>query len=94
MFLPLGDEPNPRGVPVVTYALIAANCVVYLFTLPLSTMRPDLNDPALTEYLRVIAESIPQRVPLSELLRYVSRLRSPCCSTTAFGRPIRACSPC
>ena len=73
MFLPLGDEPNPRGVPVVTYALIAANCVVYLFlTLPLSTMRPDLNDPALTEYLRVIAESIPQRIPLSELLRYVS----------------------
>ena len=26
MILPLGDEPNPPGVPVVTYALILVNC--------------------------------------------------------------------
>ena len=73
MILPLGDEPNPRGVPVVTYALITANCAVYLFlTLPLSTVRPDLSDPALAEYLRVIVESIPQQVSVSELLQHVS----------------------
>ena len=73
MFLPLGDEPNPKGVPAVTYALIAANCAVYLFvTLPLSTVPPDLSNPALAEYVRVIGESLPPQIPLSEFLRYVS----------------------
>ena len=28
MFLPIGDAPNPKGVPFVTYALIAANVAV------------------------------------------------------------------
>ena len=37
MVLPIGDAPNPRGVPVVTYALIAVNVAVYLLiSLPLS----------------------------------------------------------
>ena len=35
MILPLGDEPNPPGVPVVTYALILVNCAVF-FLLTLS----------------------------------------------------------
>ena len=29
MILPLGDEPNPPGVPLATYALILVNCAVY-----------------------------------------------------------------
>ena len=55
MFLPLGDEPNPRGVPIVTYTLIGINVAVFLFvTLPLSAVRPDLDDPLLFEYLQVL----------------------------------------
>ncbi len=63
MILPLGDEPNPRGVPVVTYALIVVNCAAYLFvTLPLSFMRPDLSDPAVGEYLRAVLETLSRPV--------------------------------
>lgn len=73
MFLPLGDEPNPRGVPVVTYVLIALNCAVYVFlALPLGSLRPDFDDPLLAEYLRVIAQQLPQEVPLAELLQRVT----------------------
>ncbi|MFQ5962425.1 MAG: rhomboid family intramembrane serine protease [Candidatus Methylomirabilales bacterium] len=41
-------------------------------TLPLSARVPDPNDPALLEYLRVVAPSLPQTVPLEALLRQVS----------------------
>ena len=57
MILPLGDEPNPPGVPVVTYVLILANCAVYVFlTLPLSFVRPDPSDPLVQEYLGTMFE--------------------------------------
>jgi membrane associated rhomboid family serine protease len=60
MILPLGDAPNPKGVPFVTYALIAANCLVYLLiTLPLSGVRPDPRDPALIEYLQTVLPMMP-----------------------------------
>ncbi|HJN46486.1 MAG: rhomboid family intramembrane serine protease [Vicinamibacterales bacterium] len=63
MILPLGDEPNPRGVPVVTYGLMLVNCAVYfLVTLPLSFMRPELNDPAVIEYVRVVLETLSRPV--------------------------------
>ena len=61
MFLPLGDEPNPCGIPWVTYGLIAANTAVYLLiSLPLSVVRPDASDPLFAEYLRVLLETFPQ----------------------------------
>jgi len=73
VFLPLGDQPNPRGVPWVTYALIGVNVAVYvLVTLPLSGAAPDPNDPMLREYLRVISQHLPQQVPLREILRHTS----------------------
>ena len=73
MFLPLGDEPNPRGVPVVTYTLIGVNVAVFLLvTLPLSAVRPSLDDPVLAEYLRVLAGQVSGRVTLPELLQSVS----------------------
>lgn len=57
MILPLGDSPNPRGVPFVTYGLIAVNVAVFAFvTLPLSGSTADPNDPALLEYLRVLVQ--------------------------------------
>ena len=61
MFLPIGDTPNPRGYrPFITWGLIAANVAVYvLVTMPLSLARPDPNDPALAEYLRVVLRDIP-----------------------------------
>lgn len=73
MILPLGDEPNPRGVPIVNYALIAVNCITYaLITLPLSFVRPDLDDPALAEYLRAIAGSLPRGISMRDVLAQVS----------------------
>ncbi len=72
MFLPLGDTPNPRGVPWVTYGLIAANVVVYLVvSLPLSLTRPDPNDPALLAYVRLLLDTLPGLSP-AELVQQIS----------------------
>ena len=47
MFLPIGDAPNPKGTPFVTYALIAANVAAFLLlNVPLGSRRADVNDPA------------------------------------------------
>jgi membrane associated rhomboid family serine protease len=68
MLLPLGDSPNPRGVPVMTYALVLANVAVYIvLTLPLSSVGVDPDDPALYEYLRIVERSLPHRVPVQEI---------------------------
>ena len=73
MFLPLGDEPNPRGVPVVTYTLIGINVAVFLFvTLPLSAVRPALDDPALFEYLNAIRPQFPGQTAAERLLQQIS----------------------
>ena len=72
MFLPIGDEPNPRGVPWVTYGLIATNVAVYLLvTLPLS-VPVDPNHPALAEYVRVLMDALPQGVSAVELVGQIS----------------------
>jgi membrane associated rhomboid family serine protease len=73
MILPLGDEPNPRGTPLVTYALIAANVAVYVFlTLPLGATPPDPNDPLLREYLQAVAPHLPRGVSVQQILRETS----------------------
>lgn len=74
MFLPLGDEPNPRGVPWVTYGLIAVNAAVYfLISLPLSLGRPDAGNPLLLEYVKVLLETLPQdRLIASDVLQQLS----------------------
>jgi len=70
MFLPLGDSPNPRGVPIATYALIAVNVAVFVaITLPLSSQAPDLRDPMVFDYIRVVAEQAGRPVPAEEILR-------------------------
>ena len=70
MFLPLGDEPNPRGVPVVTYALLGLNIAVFLLvTLPFSAMRPDFDDPLLAEYVQALATL---RFSVDDVLQFVS----------------------
>jgi len=73
VILPLGDAPNPRGVPFVTYALIAANVAVYvLINLPLGVTAVDLHDPSLREYLRTVTEHAPQAVSIDRILRETS----------------------
>jgi len=55
MFLPIGDTPNPKTTPYITWLLIGINVAVFVaVTLPLSLSRPDLNDPALVEYLKLL----------------------------------------
>lgn len=58
MFLPVGDSPNPPGTPWMTYLLIAVNVVVYLALLPAGFQAPDIDDPALADYLQMIAKEI------------------------------------
>ena len=61
--LPLGDEPNPPGTPLLTYALILVNCAAYLFiTLPLGSVRPEWADPMVQEYLRAWVEALGEPV--------------------------------
>jgi membrane associated rhomboid family serine protease len=73
MIIPISDYPNARGLPWMTLALIAANVAVFLFvTMPLSTQRPNPNDPLLLDYLRAIKESLPPGVSLREVARQTS----------------------
>jgi membrane associated rhomboid family serine protease len=73
MFLPIGDAPNPKGIPFVTYALIAANVAAYLLlNVPLGSRRADLNDPALREYVQVMARELQGRVDVRELVARTS----------------------
>jgi len=73
VILPLGDAPNPRGVPVVTYALMAANIAVYVFlTIPLGAVRPDPSDPLLPDYLRMVVGTMRGPVRVDQLLAHVS----------------------
>jgi len=56
VILPLGDAPNPCGVAIVTYLLIAANVAVYLLiSLPLGARLVSPLDPAAIEYAVTIA---------------------------------------
>lgn len=73
MFLPVGDTPNPPGIPYATYLLIGLNVAVFLLiSLPLSGTRPDLADPLLHEYLRVAGAQSPQaaRILFEQLSAY------------------------
>ena len=73
MFLPLGDEPNPRGVPWITYGLIATNIVVYLFvSLPLSGVQADPSNPVLADYVRALLDASSQRVSPAELVGQIT----------------------
>jgi membrane associated rhomboid family serine protease len=65
VFLPIGDQPNPRGfTPWVNYALIGVNVAVWLLiSLPLTLRAPDPNDPAVQELLRQLILGNPQVDP-------------------------------
>ena len=73
MILPLSDFPNPGGRPYVTYALIAANILVFaLVSLPLSAQAPDPGDPALAAYVSFLQDHLPPGVSIDWALRDLS----------------------
>ena len=64
MILPIGDEPNPRGTPWVTYALLAVNAAVFLLlSLPLMSRGADPSDPAVQQLLRALIAANPDADP-------------------------------
>lgn len=73
MILPLSDAPNPRGTPVVNYALIALNIAIFvLITAPLSRRAPDYQSAAFLDYARTIQQTLPRSVPIEYALQGVS----------------------
>ena len=73
MFLPIGDAPNPKGVPFVTYALIAANVAAFLLlNVPLGSRQADVNDPAFREYVEVMTRELSGRADVSQLVAQTS----------------------
>jgi len=72
--IPIGDAPNPRGVPWLTYALIALNVAVFVLTaLPLSAVPADARDPVYLAYVDALARAIPNPAELSQHLTRVSQ---------------------
>jgi membrane associated rhomboid family serine protease len=76
MFLPVGDTPRPqRYVPYITWALIAINVAVFaLLTLPLETRPVDPSDPALRDYIEVIAPLYGPGLSIRDLHHIVANL--------------------
>jgi membrane associated rhomboid family serine protease len=73
MFLPVGDAPNPKGIPFVTYTLIALNVAAFLLiNVPLGSRRADMNDPAFLEYLEVMARELEGRVDVRQIVAQTS----------------------
>ena len=59
MVLPIGDAPNPRGAPFVTYLIIAANVAVFvLLTMPLSETPADPSSPLFRQYVAALEQTV------------------------------------
>jgi membrane associated rhomboid family serine protease len=70
---PLSDAPNPSRTPIVTYALIVVNVLVFLaFTLPLSGQQPSPGDPRVAAYVEALRESLPANVPIQDAVASLS----------------------
>jgi membrane associated rhomboid family serine protease len=73
VFLPIGDAPNPKGIPFVTYTLVALNVAVFLlFNIPLGSRRADVRDPAFREYVEVMAHELQGRADVRQLVAQTS----------------------
>ena len=74
MFIPIGDTPNPRRfTPIVNYALIAANVLVYLLiSLPLSISQPEASDPAIEQYVRTLLPTLPHGVDVRAFIAQIT----------------------
>jgi membrane associated rhomboid family serine protease len=57
MFIPVGDTPNPRFTPYMTWLLIGINMAVFLLiSIPLIGRPADPSDPLFQEFLRIVQE--------------------------------------
>lgn len=57
MFIPIGDTPNPRLTPSMTWLLIGINMAVFmLISIPLIGRPADPSDPLFQEFLRTLQE--------------------------------------
>lgn len=73
MFLPISDAPNPKGVPIATWAIISLNVALYLLlNLPLGMQAADADDPVYAEYVDFLAQQVRSRGELAAALRQVS----------------------
>jgi membrane associated rhomboid family serine protease len=73
MFIPVGDAPNPKGIPFVTYTLIALNVAAFLLiNVPLGSRRADVSDPAFREYVEVMSRELEGQVDVRQLVAQVS----------------------
>jgi membrane associated rhomboid family serine protease len=73
MFLPIGDAPNPKGTPFVTWALIAVNVAAFLLlNVPLGARQADFSSPAFREYVEVMSRELPGRVDVRQLAAQTS----------------------
>lgn len=74
MFIPLSDQPNPKGIPAVNYLLLGLNLAVFLFySLPLMYQAPAPGDPDLAEFLRVLSGQLGGKIDVSsEILSRIS----------------------
>ncbi len=71
MFIPVGDHPNPRGIPYVNWLLIGLNVGIYFFvSWPLLSRAADLYDPATVAYLEAMSRAL--GVPARALARQVT----------------------
>src|SRR5574340_1001704 len=89
MFLPISDAPNPKGTPVVTYLLSAANVLAFLpLNRPLGAERPDPRDPAFREYVEVMSHQVDSRAELQRIVNETSEY-----SLVSFEHGYRPASP-
>jgi membrane associated rhomboid family serine protease len=59
MFLPISDAPNPRGMPLATWTIIALNILLFVFVnVPLGSQRADVNDPEFQEYMEFLSQHV------------------------------------
>jgi len=59
MFVPIGDTPNPKQfTPWVTYALIAANVLIFLICVPRMLELADPQDPFLHHFVNRVATEV------------------------------------
>lgn len=73
MILPLGDQPNPKGTPWVTYILLGLNVAAFLLiTFPLSSRPVDPQDSRLPEYLTIFSQNLPPGLSLRDVIRQMS----------------------
>jgi membrane associated rhomboid family serine protease len=73
VFLPIGDAPNPKGVPVATWGIIAVNVAAFLLlNIPLGSRQADLGSPEFREYVEVMAHELHGRVDVREIAAQTS----------------------